>query len=103
MQRKWLLIILCLGIATLAVWKGTHQKPRSNEGSGAQRSISEGKSGENALHPLSIAAQRKKDYPGSPITIERTLEPGSNYQKYIASYRSDGLKIDALLTVPNGN
>ncbi len=53
-------------------------------------------------HPLSIAAMRQREYPGSDITIEETLEPGANYQRYIASYQSEGLKIYALLTVPNG-
>ena len=50
----------------------------------------------------SIETLRTRSYPGSAITLERTLAPGSNYQRYIASYRSDGLKIFALLTVPNG-
>ena len=54
-------------------------------------------------HLLSIEALRKGDYPGSEITIEQTLTPGSNYQRYIASYRSEGLKIYALLTVPDGS
>jgi len=45
---------------------------------------------------------RQRSYPGSDITIEQTLEPGSNYQRYIASYQSEGLKIYALLTIPNG-
>ncbi len=53
-------------------------------------------------NPLSIAALRARSYPGSQIVIEQTLSPGSNYQQYIASYKSDGLKIYALLTVPNG-
>ncbi len=54
------------------------------------------------LHPLSIEYMRQQEYPGSDITIEQTLAPGSNYNRYIASYRSQGLKIDALLTVPRG-
>ena len=45
---------------------------------------------------------RERTYPGSEITIEETLQPGSNYSRYRASYQSDGLKIYALLTVPNG-
>ena len=53
-----------------------------------------------ALNPLSIQAMRLRDYPGSDITIERTLTPASSYNRYIASYESDGLKIDALLLVP---
>lgn len=55
------------------------------------------------LHPLAIEAMRRRDYPGSDITIEQTLDPGANYSRYIASYLSDGLKIYALLTVPYGD
>ena len=54
------------------------------------------------LDPLSIEAMRARTYPGSDISIEQTLAPGSNYQRYYASYQSDGLKIYALLTVPDG-
>jgi uncharacterized protein len=54
------------------------------------------------LNPLSIEYLRERVYPGSDITIEQTLAPGSNYNRYIASYLSDGLKIYALLTVPRG-
>jgi len=54
------------------------------------------------LHPLAIERMRQQAYPGSEITIEETLEPGSNYDRYLASYLSEGLKIYALLTVPRG-
>lgn len=54
------------------------------------------------LHPLSIASLRQQTFPGSPITIEQTLTPGSNYQRYLASYQSEGHKIYALLTIPRG-
>ncbi len=54
------------------------------------------------LHPLMISALRSREYLGSDIIIEETLEPGGNYNRYLASYQSDGLKIYALLTVPNG-
>jgi uncharacterized protein len=54
------------------------------------------------LSPLAIDAMRQRDYPGSDLTIEQTLPPGVNYRQYVASYQSDGLKIFALLTVPNG-
>jgi dipeptidyl aminopeptidase/acylaminoacyl peptidase len=53
-------------------------------------------------NPLSIEFIRKQQYPGSDIVIEQTLTPGANYSRYIASYKSDGLKIYALLTVPMG-
>jgi dienelactone hydrolase len=53
-------------------------------------------------HPLSIEYMRQQTYPGSEITIEQRLEPGANYDRYIASYLSEGYKIYALLTVPQG-
>lgn len=45
---------------------------------------------------------RLRDYPGSDIKIEQTLTPEKTYSRYIASYLSDGLKIYALLLIPNG-
>src|SRR3989338_3682930 len=57
---------------------------------------------ENGLDPLTIENLRKGEYPGSEIVIEQALASGSNYQRYIVSYKSEGLKIFALLTVPNG-
>ncbi len=54
------------------------------------------------LHPLSIEAMRQRDYPGSEIVVEETLEPGANYDRYIVSYLSDGNKIYALMTLPRG-
>jgi uncharacterized protein len=54
------------------------------------------------LHPMSIQAMRLGDYPGSQIVIKQELEPGANYRRYYASYMSEGLKIYALLTLPNG-
>ena len=53
-------------------------------------------------HPLTIDWLRQQDYPGGEITIEELLEPGYNYNRYIVSYISEGLKINALLTVPTG-
>ena len=55
------------------------------------------------LLPLAIAVMREREYPGSEIVIEQELEHGSNYSRYIASYKSEGLKIFGLLTVPDGN
>ncbi|MES0361607.1 MAG: alpha/beta fold hydrolase [Anaerolineales bacterium] len=53
-------------------------------------------------HPMSIPALRQMAYPGSEIIIEETLEPGSNYNRYYASYLSEGLRIYGLLTIPYG-
>ncbi len=54
------------------------------------------------LDPLTIEAMRQRQYPGSDLKIEQTLEPTETYNQYIASYISDGLKIYGLLTVPQG-
>ncbi len=56
----------------------------------------------SASYPLQINALRARAYPGSDIVIERVLNPGVNYNRYYVSYLSDGLKIYALMTVPNG-
>ena len=57
--------------------------------------------GEEALESgLSIENLREGEYPGSDLVIEQTLGLGSNYERFIVSYKSEGLKIYALLTVP---
>jgi fermentation-respiration switch protein FrsA (DUF1100 family) len=53
-------------------------------------------------HPLTIKYLREQTYPGSPIAIEQTLGAGSNYNRYLVSYLSEGLRIDAYMTVPFG-
>jgi dipeptidyl aminopeptidase/acylaminoacyl peptidase len=49
-----------------------------------------------------IEVMRRESYPGSESIIERTLEAGENYGRFIASYLSEGNKIYGLLTVPWG-
>ncbi len=56
---------------------------------------------EEIPNPLSIETLRQGNYSGSDIVIEQKLPQGSNYERYIASYKSEGLKIYALLTIPN--
>ncbi|AFZ67219.1 alpha/beta hydrolase family protein [Deinococcus peraridilitoris] len=52
--------------------------------------------------PLSIEHMRQRSYPGSTLTTREILPRGANYQRRIVSYQSDGLRINALLTVPTG-
>ncbi|HSN77314.1 MAG TPA: alpha/beta fold hydrolase, partial [Anaerolineae bacterium] len=54
------------------------------------------------IFPLSIEYLRLQDFSGSELVIEQTLAPGSNYDRYYASYYSEGLKQYGLLTVPRG-
>lgn len=60
------------------------------------------RSGPDDPHPLSIEYLREQEYPGSEIVIEQNLGAGTNYNRYLASYRSEGLKIYAYMTVPTG-
>lgn len=53
-----------------------------------------------SFHPLSIQSLRNMEFTGNDLVIEETLPQGSNYNRYIASYTSDGLKQYGLLTVP---
>lgn len=93
MSLKKRVAIVGIVIAALAVYFGrsTPIQERFDEGGISLKP-----------HPLSIEALRVGEYPGSDLVIEQTLPPGSNYQRYIVSYKSDGLKIYALLTIPNG-
>jgi len=52
------------------------------------------------LPKMAISSLREGDYPGGELTIEEQLANGSNYKRYIASYQSDGLTINGLLTIP---
>jgi dipeptidyl aminopeptidase/acylaminoacyl peptidase len=56
----------------------------------------------NTYEPLQIEAIRQRSYPGSDITIEQNLGNQGGYSTQIVSYRSDGLKIYALLATPVG-
>jgi fermentation-respiration switch protein FrsA (DUF1100 family) len=60
------------------------------------------RAGPDDPHPLTIEYLRGQEYPGSEITIEQTLSAGSNYNRYLVSYRSEGLKIYAYMTIPLG-
>jgi acetyl esterase/lipase len=55
----------------------------------------------NTLPPMDIEALRARDYPASELIIEETFDAGPNYQRFIASYMSDGSKIYGLLTIPD--
>lgn len=53
--------------------------------------------------PLQIEVMREQSYTSSPITIEQTLDAGTNYNRYLVSYVSEGYTIYALMTVPFGS
>jgi uncharacterized protein len=54
------------------------------------------------MHPLSIESMRQQEYPGSSLVFEEVLEAGTNYDRFVVSYLSEGNKIFAMLTIPRG-
>jgi len=93
--KSFLILLLLVSVTSVLVYFYQKQKvnpPTKNVS--AVNSINE--------NPLTIEAMRKRTYPGSDLIIEETLPPGSNYNQYIASYLSDGLKIYGLLSIPQG-
>ncbi len=66
----------------------------------------EAESTEEADEPLgfdlTIGYLRELEIEGSEIVFETQLANGSNYFQYIASYRSEGYRIQGLMTIPFG-
>ncbi len=89
------LVILVIGFVALVLYRNQYK-------TGSVQTQERKNDVQKTLHELSIEALRKGSYLGSDLVVEETLLQGSNYQRFIVSYRSEGLKIYALLTVPNG-
>ncbi|MBP7859562.1 alpha/beta hydrolase [Patescibacteria group bacterium] len=60
----------------------------------------ETKSDTKYVSPLSVEYLRNLKINESNLQIEKELSNGTNYKKYIASFKSEGYKIYGLLTVP---
>lgn len=78
----------------------SHEKSEAGEKPSILNVIQENIMPHKQLHPMAIESLRGNGYPGGEFTIEQTLANGTNYRQYIASYRSEGLKIYGLLTIP---
>ena len=89
------LLVLLIGITAVVRCKTISSKVTSDANPAPTAAV-------QRLHPLAIEVMRSRSYPGSKIMIEETLSPGRNYERYLASYLSDRLKIYALMTVPQG-
>lgn len=77
-------------------------KSRKDNISVSQNNISGVESQPKIESDLAVESLRSRSYPGSQIVIENKLNQKGSYQRYIASYQSDGLKIYGLLTIPTG-
>ena len=53
------------------------------------------------LFPWSITSLQNREYTDSQVVIERKVSSSKNFSSFIVSYLSDGLKIYALMNVPN--
>jgi len=97
----FLLIVLLFGGF---VYKLFHTQKNTTDATSISNKTRQIKTSITKLHtnlsPLAIEYMRSKEYPGSNLTIEQKLSPGPNYNRYLVSYKSDGLKIYGLLTVP---
>jgi dipeptidyl aminopeptidase/acylaminoacyl peptidase len=53
-------------------------------------------------HPMSMESLKAGDYSADPFVVEKVLSDAAGYSQSVVSYRSEGLKIYGLLTVPKG-
>lgn len=63
-------------------------------------SPSQEKPAEEEIFPMEIESLRQREYVGGDFEIEQALPNGTNYSQSIVSYKSEGLKIYGLLTIP---
>ena len=99
---KVFLLILLAVIATALIYS-YKKEPFLNFSNDKQANMPQENNLDGVLdtdNPLSIEALGKMSFPGSELKIEETLESGANYNRYRASYKSEGLTIYGLLTVP---
>lgn len=103
MPKKMLIASGIAGIVLLVGFVFSHQNKPEVTGQLARTTETVRlEEGEGELYEYEIAFLKRRTFEASPMLIEQTLAPGSNYARYIASHESDGLKIYGLLTIPNG-
>ena len=100
-MKKILLLVLILVTVGLLLSKTKAKTSDSLPTDQPQEQLDD-ESSLSQVHELSISSLRQQKFPGSNIKIEETLAPTANYQRFLTSYLSEGLKIHALLTVPEG-
>ncbi len=102
-KNAFLAIALIIVLFALGVTVFKNYQAKKTDSTGFNTSTANASVTGKEKNPLSIEIMRKTSYLGSDIIIEQTLADGINYHQYIASYKSEGLKIYALLTMPIGN
>jgi len=100
-MKKLLLLVLILAAVGLLLTRIKAKTPDSLQTDQPQEQLDDGRSF-SQVYELSIASLKQQNFPGGDIKIEETLSPAANYQRFLTSYLSEGLKVYALLTVPAG-
>lgn len=109
MRKKTKILIALVVFVGLVLSVVSFKKPRENDIKDTRSDLSTLSAdqektasalNEQTTHPMSIEALRQREYAGGVFVIEETLPNGTNYRQFIASYKSEGLKMYGLLTVP---
>jgi dipeptidyl aminopeptidase/acylaminoacyl peptidase len=87
------------GLAISYALKGNREA--SNVQVNTHQNSSKPENTKEAPHPYTIEALRSREYPGSNIVIEQDLGDQGAFRSYVISYTSDGLKLNALMNVPD--
>ncbi|MGH7203915.1 MAG: alpha/beta hydrolase family protein [Candidatus Levyibacteriota bacterium] len=103
-MKKGIFILVVVGCLILIALILRPSQPIQKTVSGSKATQSKSPTPTSTVaSPLAIATMKTKPYPGSDLKIAQTLPSAANYQQYLVSYQSEGLKIYGLLTVPQGN
>lgn len=97
MKKLVILFILCNLIFSSCSYQNQNNSNISNK----EKSQSYLESLPEEYQKLTIPYLKNKSFPGSQITIEKSYQKTAQYDSFIASYQSEGLKIYGLLTKPN--
>lgn len=101
MSLRWIILLIASLVLLVALWN-TPQNIFPNNLDRTNSDDAVGSKSQINTDPLSIERMRSASYPGSQLVIEQELGRSGAHTEYIVSYRSEGLKIYALLTVPVG-
>jgi dipeptidyl aminopeptidase/acylaminoacyl peptidase len=95
MFKKFLKIILILFVLLVIISLISQNQQKSSVTTQSEPTI-------DLKNIPTVDSLRQGSYPGSTITIEKKVATTDTYDQYITFYKSEGLKIYALMTIPKG-
>lgn len=99
-HKPWFILPLILGILVVLLFV-ISRSPRMEEGSTITLSSNHATPTPFPFQEMTISYLRNRQYNSHLGESEKIADNGS-YSSYLTSYTSDGLKINALLTIPTG-